>query len=337
MSARTATTVKPVAIADQFDLSLIVCLYFEEECVEEFVRQVQSELKSTAMHWEIIFVDDGSRDRTVPIVSELAVKDPRIKLVVLSRNYGKEAAITAGIAYATGKVMILMDPDLQDPPDRILDFYTECMEGHDLVWGVRQQQSRGLIEQLFSALFWKTLRGMTGLPIPIDVAVMRSFSKRFADAFLLFPESCRFIEGVFASIGFDTTTLEVENRPRFAGKSKFNFSKRISLAAKAITAFSDRPLTITISAGAVGLLISLGFAIYMLCQKLFLNIGLNGWTSTIAAIVFMGSLNLITIGLTGLYVGRVYREVKGRPVYLVKDTWNLTKTDDMSAGGTLHE
>lgn len=305
------------------DLSIVVCLYYEEECVEEFVRQVSAALEEESITWELVFVDDGSADSTVPLVMDLANKHPWIRLVVLSCNHGKEAAITAGISYASGEILILMDPDLQDPPHRIMDFYHKAREGFDLVWGIRKQQSRGLLDRMTSTVFWQSLRGLTGLPIPVDVAVMRSFSRRFADAFLRFPERNRFIEGVFATIGMNTTSMPVENQPRFAGRSKFGFTKRVALAVRAITAFSDRPLALTIGAGAIGLLISLVFTAYLFSRKLFFDIGLTGWTSTVTVIVFMGSLNLITVGLTGLYVGRVYREVKGRPVFLVKETANL--------------
>ncbi len=312
-------------MSDHYDLSLIVCLYDEEDCVHEFVRQVVAVLKDEPIQWELVFVDDGSTDQTIPLVTELVNQHPQIRLIVLTCNHGKEAAITAGIAHASGDVMILMDPDLQDPPHRIMDFYHKCREGFDLVWGIRQQQARGVIDRATSAIFWKSLRELTGLPIPIGVAVMRSFSRRFADAFLRFPERNRFIEGVFASIGMETTVLPVENQERFAGRSKFTFLRRLALAGRAITAFSERPLLLTIGAGGIGLLCSLIFAAYLISRKLFFGIGLIGWTSTVTVIVFMGSLNLITVGLTGLYVGRVYREVKARPIYLVKDKLNVPR------------
>lgn len=312
-------------MSDSVDLSIIVCLYCEEECVEEFVQQVFEALAEQSLRWEMIFVDDGSTDKTVPLVADLARRHSQIRLIALSCNHGKEAAITAGVTYAAGEYMILMDPDLQDPPFRIMDFYKKANEGFDLVWGIRQQQSRGLGERIASLLFWRSLRGLTGLAIPTDVAVMRAFNRRFATAFLQFPERNRFIEGVFATIGMKTTTMAVENQPRFAGRSKFTVMKRIRLATKAITSFSDRPLLMTIAAGAFGLMLSSGFTAYLFARKLFFDVGLTGWTSTIAAIVFMGSLNLITVGLTGLYVGRIYREVKGRPIFIVKDTWNISK------------
>ena len=314
------------------DLSIIVCLYYEEDCIKEFVRQVLNALSEESICWELVFVDDGSKDRTVQLATNLAREHSQIGLVVLSRNYGKEAAITAGVTNARGEFMILMDPDLQDPPHRIMDFYNKANEGYDLVWGIRKQQARGIGERIFSSIFWKALRSFTGLPIPVDVAVMRSFSRRFAAAFLQFPERNRFIEGVFADIGLNTTTLDVENQPRFAGTSKFTFHKRIALAVRAITAFSERPLTITIAAGFVGLFVSLLLVLFMVSRKLIFDIGLMGWTSTIAVIVFMGSLNLITVGLTGLYVGRVYREVKGRPIFLVKERVNIPHEVSFSEG-----
>lgn len=304
-------------------LTVLVCLYYEEECVEEFVRQVSQQLNNLAVPWEILFIDDGSQDATVEIVSGLASQDPQIKLVALNRNYGKEAAITAGIEYASGDVIIMMDPDLQDPPHRIKDFYSAVVDGNDLVWGIREQQSRGLLDKVLSKAFWSTLRGMTGLNIPVNVAVMRGFNKRFADAFLKFPEQNRFIEGIFATIGFRTTEIVIENQPRFAGHSKFTLKKRIALAAKAITAFSDRPLKLGVTLGSCGLLASITYGAYLVGRKLIFGIGLEGWTSTIAIVLFMGSLNMAMVGLSGIYVGRIYRELKNRPLFLIDKLQNI--------------
>ena len=183
------------------DISLVVALYFEEECVAEFIRRVREELDGQPVTYEIVFVDDGSQDRTAPIVTEYAAADPRLKLVQLSRNHGKEAAVTAGIAHASGDYLVMMDPDLQDPPERILDFKRKMEEGYDVVFGVRKQKADTLLNTLFSKIFWSSLNTMTGLKIPRNLAVMRMFNRAFAQQFLQYPERVRFIEGIFMLVG----------------------------------------------------------------------------------------------------------------------------------------
>jgi dolichol-phosphate mannosyltransferase len=179
--------------ADAPTLSLIVALYFEEACVEEFVRRVRAVLDSSGVSYEIVFADDGSQDRTVALVEALAAADPRIKLLVLSRNYGKEAAVTAAIRHAQGKYLLMMDPDLQDPPDWILDFYRAIRDWDcDLVWGIRMERAASWSAHLSSRAFWLALNGLTGLAIPPNVAVMRIFNRAFAEEFLRYGEQVRF-------------------------------------------------------------------------------------------------------------------------------------------------
>jgi len=309
------------------DLSLVVALYFEEECVEEFVRQVRSNLDPTRLTYEIVFVDDGSTDRTVELASALAADDPRIKLIVLTRNHGKAAAVSAGIARSQGRYVILMDPDLQDPPDRIVDFYEQIEKGYDVVYGIRLQKSDTWLNTVLSDLFWSFLRTLTGLDIPKGLAVMRIFNRKFADEFLRYPERVRFIEGIFIDIGMRRAVLPVENRERFAGTSKFNFRQRIRLAVNAIIAFSDRPLRLSVTAGMLLLLSSTLGAGYLLLRKLVFGVGLTGWTSTILAIMFVGGLNALLLGIVGTYLGRLYTEVKARPLYRIQNTVNLEEAE----------
>lgn len=305
------------------DLSLIVALYFEEECVAEFVARIRDALDAAPLSYEIVFVDDGSQDRTVEIVRAHAVEDERIKLVELSRNHGKEAAVTAGIAHASGRYLLMMDPDLQDPPDRILDFYAKIQEGFDLVFGVREVRNDSLINILFSKLFWAFLNGLTGLKIPKNLAVMRIFTRRFGEEFLRYEERVRFIEGIFMSIGMRRTTLQVENHQRFAGTSKFNFRRKIGLALDAIIAFSDRPIQVTVGTGLALLVGTLSYGAWTFVRKVFFDVGLSGWTSTILIVMFIGSIQIILLGIIGNYVGRLYTETKRRPIYTVMRRTNL--------------
>lgn len=309
------------------DLSLIVALYFEEECVAEFIRRIREELDQEAVSYEIIFVDDGSQDRTVDIVEEHARHDQRIKLLQLSRNHGKEAAVTAGIAHSSGSYIMMMDPDLQDPPDRIMDFYAKIREGYDLVFGVREQKNDSILNIAFSKLFWAFLNGLTGLNIPKNLAVMRIFNRRFAQEFLRYDERVRFIEGIFMSIGMRMTTMLVENHPRFAGTSKFNFRRKIRLALNAIVAFSERPIQLTVGTGFLLLAGTLSYGAWTFIRRLFFEVVLSGWTSTILIVLFIGSIQIILLGIIGNYVGRLYTETKRRPIFTVMRSWNLDRDD----------
>lgn len=306
------------------DLSLLVALYFEEECVEEFVRQVRAVLDPTDIDYEIVFVDDGSEDGTVPIVEALAADDPRIKLLVLSRNHGKEGAVTAAIHHARGDTLLMMDPDLQDPPDRILDFYDAIRKGDcDLVWGVRKERATDPASRLLSRAFWWILNGLTGLRIPRDVAVMRIFNRAFAEEFKRYGERVRFIEGIFMSVGMRQRTLPVENRPRFAGRSKFDLRGRARLAVNAILAFSERPLQLSIGLGLTMLAFTTVYGLYALLRKLIFDVGLTGWTSLVILVLFVGSIQILLLGIIGSYVGRTYTETKQRPVFAIRKKVNL--------------
>ncbi|WP_420038310.1 glycosyltransferase family 2 protein [Sulfidibacter corallicola] len=305
-----------------------MCLYYEEECVEEFVAQVRAALKDQAITYEIVFVDDGSQDRTVPLVLEMAERDDRIKLIQLSRNHGKEAAITAGITYARGEHMIMMDPDLQDPPEAIMDFYRKAQEGYDLVFGVRKTREDSLSTRLFSKLFWTFLNRLTGLDIPENLSVMRIFNRQFASEFLKYAERLRFIEGIFMLVGMRRTSMAVAHHKRFAGVSKFNVKKRIALALKAITSFSDKPIHLAIGTGIWLLSISLGYGLWAVIRKVFFNVALTGWTSLFVSILFVGSIQIILLGIIGNYVGRIYSEVKARPVFTVFRAINIDPDEE---------
>lgn len=305
------------------DLSLVVPLYDEQECIVEFISQVRLSIDHLPFTYEFIFVDDGSQDQTVPIVIDHCEKDSRIALIQLTRNFGKEAALTAGISHAKGQYVLIMDPDLQDPPERIVDFYNKIQEGYDLVFSTRLEKSDSLLRKLTSQLFWKSLNVVTGLKIPANLGVMRIFSHKFAQEFLRYPERVRFIEGLFMSIGMKRTAIEIENRPRFAGVSKFTLKRRFKLATNAMLAFSDLPLRFVASLGLVGVLASSFFGIFFVLRKMLFNEGLLGWTSTVTMIIFFGSLQLLVLGLIGNYIGRIYTEIKARPIYSIYHTFNL--------------
>ncbi len=304
-------------------LSLVVPVYYEQEVILQFLKETKEELEKLPIDYEYVFVDDGSKDKTVEIIKEEAQKDIRIKLIVFSYNHGKASAVSAAIAYATGDYLLYMDPDLQDPPVEISRFLEEIEKGYDLVWGIRKGKVDSFINKQFSKIFWGTLNKFTGLNIPKGIAVMRMFNREFADEFLKYNETNRFIEGIFINISKNWTTIEIDQRERFAGTSKFNFKRKMQLAFDAIFDFSELPLKMTVKFGMS--LIGLGLVglFALLFLKLFFIDFQAGWPSIIASILIVFGLQLFFMGIISLYIGRIYKEVKRRPLYSVKDKINF--------------
>ena len=304
-------------------LSLVVPVYFEEDCVTEFIDQVQRVLDPMDIGYEIVFVDDGSTDRTCEIIRGRAHVDERIKLIEFSYNHGKQAAVTAGIRHARGDYLLYMDPDLQDPPVEIPRFLSKIQEGYDLVFGVRSQKKDSFLNKRMSAVFWYILDKFTGLKIPKGLAVMRIFNRRFADQFLLYGEQNRFIEGIFMHIGMKTCTLTISQQERYAGVSKFNFRRKLNLAFDAILDYSELPLKLAVNLGVSVSMAGFLAMIVVAILKLTLVNFQAGWAS-LASILLMGfGIQLFFIGIAALYIGKLYREVKGRPLFSIKQMTNL--------------
>ncbi len=304
-------------------LSLVVPVYYEQEVILQFLKETKEELEKLPIDYEYVFVDDGSKDKTVEIIKEQAKLDERIKLIVFSYNHGKASAVSAAIANATGDYLLYMDPDLQDPPIEISRFLNEIEKGYDLVWGVRKEKMDSFINKLFSKIFWGTLNKFTGLNIPKGVAVMRMFNREFADEFLKYNETNRFIEGIFIDISKKWTTIEIGQRERFAGTSKFNFKRKMQLAFDAIFDFSELPLKMTVKLGVF--LIGFGVLglIALFISKIFFIDFQAGWPSIVASIIAVFGLQLFFMGIISIYIGRIYKEVKRRPLYSIKDKVNL--------------
>ena len=312
-------------------LSLVVPVYFEEECVTEFIEQVQRVLDPMTLSYEIVFVDDGSTDRTCEIIRDKAHADERIKLIEFSYNHGKQAAVTAGIRHARGDYLLYMDPDLQDPPDEIPRFLAKIEEGYDLVFGIRGEKKDSLVNRLMSSVFWSTLDKFTGLKIPKGLAVMRIFNRRFADQFLLYGEQNRFIEGIFMHVGMKRTTLTIRQQERFAGVSKFNFRRKMDLAFDAILDYSELPLKLAVRLGVSLSLLGFLAIVVVAVLKLTLVNFQAGWAS-LSSILLMGfGIQLFFIGIAALYIGKLYREVKGRPLFSIRQ---LTNIESAGAGST---
>lgn len=308
-----------------FLLSLVVPVYFEEECVEQFIAESTAELEKHSVNYEIVFVDDGSQDRTVELIKRAIETNPRIRLVEFSYNHGKESAVTAGFTYAKGDYLLYMDPDLQDPPDEIMNFVNKIQEGngYDLVFGVRKEKRDSPLNVLFSNIFWFILERFTGLDLPRPLAVMRICSRRFANEFLRYGETNRFIEGLFMTVGMKRTQIMVSQRERFAGVSKFNFRRKMQLAFKAIFDFSDLPLRMATQFGLILLIIGMFLAILLVVLRLFVMEFELGWPSLVVIMITGFGIQIFFFGIIGVYVGNIYRESKRRPLFSVRELTNF--------------
>jgi len=311
--------------ADTPALSVVIPVYYEEDCIHRCVRETVAVLESQRIDYEIVFVDDGSRDRTVEILIDEASRNPRLKLVELSRNHGKQGALTAGIHHARGRRILLMDPDLQESPEEIPRFVAKLDEGFDVVYGLRNARRDHWLNVVFSQLFWWLLEKMTGLDIPRGLSVMRIFNRAFQQRFLEYRESSRFIEGIMLHIGMRQATLPVTCHARIEGESKFTFRRKLNLALTAILDFSSIPLLMAIRCGVF--LTGLGFllALSLIVARVFFMEFQLGWPSLIVTMITGFGLQIFFTGIVGVYVGRTFLEAKQRPVFSVR---RLTGFDD---------
>ena len=300
------------------EFSVIIPVYNEEENLEHLFARLSSVMERLGAY-EIILVDDGSRDRSWPIIKELHEKDRRVKGVSFSRNFGHHIAVTAGLDHANGQTIILMDGDLQDQPEEIPKLWEKLQEGYDLVYGIRRVKKDSLSKRLSSFLFWWFLNKFSGIAIPRDQTLLRIFDRKILDVLNNMRERARFIHGMMAWAGFRIALLEVEHAPRERGVSKYNMIKLVSLAFNAITSFSTFPLRLATYLGLLSSGVGFLYAIYFVYKKIFLNIPVPGFASTIVAVMVIGGVQLLMLGIIGEYLGRVYQEVQARPIYVLKD------------------
>jgi len=305
-------------------LSVVVPLYNEGANVEELlarIRRVVDELALPPAAWELICVDDGSRDDTLPQLLAAAAADRHLRVISLSRNFGHQIAATAGLDAARGDAVVLMDGDLQDPPELIGAFLAKFREGYDVVYATRRKRAgESPFKILTARVFYRTIRRLTNVAIPVDTGDFRLMSRRVIVALRNARERHRFIRGLVSWVGFKQTGIPYDRAERFAGDSKYPFSKMFRFALDGITAFSEIPLRLATWFGFVVSAIAFVVAVIEIGIRIFTGYNLPGYTSTIFAILFLGGVQLITIGILGEYVGRIYDEIKGRPLYLVAET-----------------
>ena len=298
-------------------ISVVVPCYNEQEVLRETYTRVKKVCNEQQLPYEIIFVNDGSRDQTWQILLELTGTDPSIKAIKLSRNFGHQMALTCGLDQSSGEVVVIMDADLQDPPELLNAMLEKWREGFDIVYGKRtSRRGEPLLKRLFAYLFYRTIRRFTGVVIPEDTGDFRLMDRCAVLALLALKERHRFIRGMVSWIGFNQTPIMYERPERYAGQTKYPFRKSLLLAVDAITSFSYAPLRL---ASYLGVAVS-GFAfvyiVIVIVLKL-LGISFSGYTSIMASILLLGGVQLIVLGIIGEYVGRIFEQGQNRPLYLV--------------------
>jgi len=304
-------------------ISIVVPVYCEELVVHEFYRRTVETLSvlvvSGNYDYEIIFVNDGSTDGTLQIITELSSNDSRTKVIDLSRNFGHQLAITAGIEHTSGDAVILIDSDLQDPPEVIPRFVAKWEDGFNVVYGVRSERSGETFIKLITAkVFYRVLNSLSTMEIPADTGDFRLMDRKVVDALKSIPEQNRYLRGLIKWIGFQQCGVSYKRDQRYAGETKYSFSKMFHLAFDGITGFSEKPLYIAFQLGVFVSIASFLMMFIYIGQRIVVPSSVvSGWTSTIVLILFLGGVQLISIGIMGLYVGRIYREVRRRPLYLV--------------------
>ncbi len=307
-----------------YALSIVVPLFNEAGNVAELLRRIAdvvAALPDGPAAYEVIVVDDGSRDATRGLVLDAVARDPHLRVIALSRNFGHQIAATAGIDAARGDAVVLMDGDLQDPPELIGAFIERFRAGYDVVYATRRHRSGESRFKVFTAAaFYRVVRRLTSVSIPVDTGDFRLMSRRVVLALQRSRERHRFIRGLVSWVGFNQTGVEYDRDPRFSGETKYPFSKMVRFAFDGITAFSEIPLRFASYFGFFVSIVAFVVGIFEIGLRIFTGYNLPGYTSTIFAILFLGGVQLIGIGILGEYVGRIYDEIKGRPLYLVADS-----------------
>lgn len=303
-------------------VSVVVPVFNEEDNVAVFherMASVADDLSRLDLDLELIFVDDGSRDDSLPRLLVAADEDPRIKVIKLARNFGHQVAITAGMDHAAGDCVVVIDADLQDPPEVIPRMVEKWREGHDVVYGVRSRRAgESALKLATAAAFYRILRGLTKVDIPVDVGDFRLMSRRAADELKGMREQDRFVRGLVSWIGFNQAGVEYEREARFAGETKYPFRKMFKFALDGITSFSTVPLRLASWLGYAASLFAFVYLASVFIQK-WMGQTVDGWATIMVAMLFLGGTQLICLGIMGEYLGRIFTEIKGRPLYVVED------------------
>ncbi|KRE01793.1 glycosyltransferase [Bacillus sp. Root239] len=311
--------------------SIVVPVYNEEEVIHETYRRLTEVMRSTKEAYELLFVNDGSKDRTAEIIKEYSEQDPAVVLLDFARNFGHQIAITAGMDYARGEAVIVIDADLQDPPELILEMIEKWKQGFDVVYAKRtKRKGETYFKKQTAAMFYRFLRAMTDIDIPLDTGDFRLLDRKVCNQMNSIQEKNRFVRGLVSWVGFKQIAVEYERDERLAGESKYPLKKMLKLSMDGITSFSYKPLKLASYAGVTLSGIGFIYLLVVLYLKLFTDSTITGWSSLIVIQLFFSGIILIILGMIGEYIGRIYDETKNRPLYIVREKYQLEPRKEVS-------
>lgn len=306
-------------------LTIVIPVFNEEEVVSETVKRLMKleENIKTGWHLEFIFVDDGSRDATLEILSGVAASDRRVKVIALSRNFGHQIALTAGIDLSKGDYVAVIDADLQDPPELIIEMLEIAETGYDVVYGKRiSRRGESWLKKLSAYLFYRFINFMSDTDLPRDTGDFRVMSRRVVDGLSGMRERHRYIRGMVPWLGFASFGFEYHREERFAGETKYPLRKIIKFGLEAVLSFSTAPLTMAVRLGAFVMFLGFLIGVWIVGLKIFTSVVVPGFASIVSLIIIFNGLQILLIGLVGLYVSRIFEETKGRPLYIVSTVIN---------------
>ncbi len=302
-------------------LSLVIPCYNEEEVIGETLKRLALFRSGISdLRVEFVFIDDGSKDQTRALLKAAALNNPEIHIVGFARNFGHQIAVSAGIDAARGDAVVLIDADLQDPPEVVHEMIAKWREGYDVVYGVRTERPGESAFKLATARgFYRLLNKLSDVPIPLDTGDFRLMSRPVVDVLRAMPEKDRFVRGMVSWIGFKQTALPYRRAERFAGETKYPLRKMLRFATDGIMSFSSKPLQLAIGLGMTAAFLSLLGIFYAIGMRVFTSTWVEGWTALMIAVLFIGGVQLLCVGILGEYIGRIYNEIKRRPLYIVQE------------------
>ena len=309
-------------------ISIVIPMYCEEKVVFACYKRVSDAIRKIENYNnEIIFIDDGSKDNTLELLEEIASKDSNVKVISFSRNFGHQAAVTAGLRETTGDAVVIIDADLQDPPELIPEMVSLWEDGNDVIYGKRQKRKGESAFKLMSAkVFYKTINALSDVDIPVDTGDFRLVDRKVVDVINKLPEHNKYLRGLFSWCGYKQYAFEYVREKRFAGKTKYPLRKMLKLASDGIISFSNKPLKLVGALGGCTILISFLLLIYSLLSYIFkLNDLSAGWTSIMVAITFFTGVQLLSLWIISEYIGKIYDDVKKRPEYIINKKINIDK------------
>jgi dolichol-phosphate mannosyltransferase len=300
--------------------TVVAPIYNELENIPELYQRVRDVMDRTGEPWELILTDDGSTDGSTALIRTLAENDPRVCPVIFARNFGHQIAVTAGVDYSRGDAVIIIDADLQDPPEVILDLIAKWREGHDVVYAVREErQGESWFKRTTASLFYRLIFRITDVKIPLDTGDFRLMDKKVVAVMQQMREKHRFLRGMSAWVGFKQVGVPYKRQPRYAGETKYPISKMFKLALNAITSFSYFPLQVATFIGFIAAGLSVIAIPVVAILRLITGTALLGQATTLIIVLFLGGVQLISLGIIGEYIGRIYDEAKNRPLYIVAE------------------